>query len=85
MDIAMLLVFAAPIALAAIGETMSQRSGVLNIGLEGSMLCGSFFAMLVSQTTGSPWMGLAAGTLAGLILALLQGWFTILFASDQVV
>src|SRR6476646_7137074 len=85
LDIPLLLVFAAPVALAAIGETMSQRGGVLNIGLEGSMLCGAFFAMLATQITGSPWMGLAAGTAAGLILALLQGWFTILMAADQVV
>jgi ABC-type uncharacterized transport system permease subunit len=83
-DISM-LVFAAPVALAAIGETISQRSGVLNIGLEGSMLCGAFFAMLATQITGSPWIGLAAGTSAGLVLALLQGWFTVVFAADQVV
>lgn len=80
-----MLVFSAPVALAAIGETIAQKSGVLNIGLEGAMLCGAFFAMLVSQVTGSPWTGLAAGSLAGLALTLFQGWFTVLFAADQVV
>jgi general nucleoside transport system permease protein len=85
LDIAMLLVFSAPIALAAIGETISQRSGMLNIGLEGDMLCGAFFAMLVTQITGSPWVGLCAGSVTGLLLALLQGWFTIQLAADQVV
>lgn len=85
MDIAILLVFAAPVALAAIGETISQKSGTLNIGLEGSMLCGAFFAMLATQISGSPWVGLAAGTLAGLLLALLQGWLTVALAADQVV
>ncbi len=77
--------FSAPIALAAIGETVAQKSGVLNIGLEGAMLCGAFFAMLVSQVTGSPWLGLAAGGAAGLALTLFQGWFTVLLAADQVV
>lgn len=85
MDWAMLLVFTAPIALAAIGETMSQKSGVLNIGLEGSMLVGAFFAMLIAQAWGSPWMAMAVGGAAGLLLALFQGWFTVAFAADQVV
>ena len=85
MDWAMLLVFTAPIALAAVGETICQKSGVLNIGLEGSMLVGAFFAMLVAQATGSPWIAMGVGGIAGLLLALFQGWFTITFAADQVV
>lgn len=85
MDIPLLLMFSAPVALAAIGETVAQRSGVLNIGLEGSMLCGSFFAMIACQSTGSPWIGLLAGVAMGLALTLVQGWFTIFLAADQVV
>ena len=85
MDLALLLVFSAPVALAAIGETFAQKAGVLNIGLEGSMLCGAYFAMLADQLTGSPWIGLAAGTAIGLIIALLQALFTIRLAADQVV
>ncbi len=85
MDVAIVLVFAAPVALAAIGETLAQRSGVLNIGLEGSMLFGAFFAMLATQLSGSPWIGVLAGASTGLILALIQGWFTVIFGADQVV
>lgn len=85
MDFPLLLIFAAPVALAAIGETVSQRAGVINIGLEGSMLSGAFFAMLASQGTGSPWIGLLAGVSAGLALTLIQGWFTVFLAADQVV
>lgn len=77
--------FAAPVALGAIGETVGQKSGVLNIGLEGSMLCGAFFAMLACQSTGSPWIGLLAGATVGLALTLVQGWFTVFLGADQVV
>jgi simple sugar transport system permease protein len=85
MDWGMLLVFTAPITLAAVGETICQKSGVLNIGLEGSMLVGAFFAMLIAQATGSPWIAMCVGGTAGLLLALFQGWFTVAFAADQVV
>jgi ABC-type uncharacterized transport system permease subunit len=85
MDVALLLVFSAPVAIAAIGETFAQKSGVLNIGLEGSMLIGSYFAMLADHTTGSPWIGLLAGMAAGFLLALLQAIFTIKLSADQVV
>jgi simple sugar transport system permease protein len=80
-----LIVYAAPVALAAIGETVVQRSGVINIGLEGAMLVGAFFAMLASFITKSPWIGLAAGATAGIAANALFGWFTVYLCSDQVV
>ena len=58
-DIPMLLIYAAPVALAALGETVSQKGGVINVGLEGMMLAGAYFGMLGTFTTGSPWAGLA--------------------------
>jgi general nucleoside transport system permease protein len=79
------LQFAAPTALAAIGETVGQKSGVINIGLEGSMLIGAFFAMLVSLLTQSPWLGVAAGVGAGTALSLVSAIFCIRLAADQVV
>ncbi|MDI9641617.1 ABC transporter permease [Kamptonema cortianum] len=77
--------FATPVALASLGETIGQRSGVLNIGLEGLMLTAAYVAVVVSGSTGSPWMGLLAGSLAALILGMIQALFTVVFSADQVV
>jgi len=84
-DVAQLLIFATPVALAALGETLYERSGQINIGLEGMMIAGAYAAMVVALPTGNPWMGLGAGMLVGLILMLLQGFFTLRLAKDQVV
>lgn len=80
-----LLVFAAPVALAALGETVSQKSGLINIGLEGMMLAGAYFGMLGSEVTGSPWVGLAFGCSVGLLMALISGWLCVKIGADQVV
>jgi len=50
-----------PITLAAIGATICERSGVVNIAMEGIMIVGAFFATLITFVTGSPWLGLLAG------------------------
>jgi simple sugar transport system permease protein len=84
-DWILLLSYAAPVAFAALGETVAQRSGVLNIGLDGTMLIGAFFGMLVTFSSHSPWLGLAAGTLAGLGVCAVFAWFTVYLATDQVV
>lgn len=84
-DLAQLLVFSAPVALAALGETVGQKSGVINIGLEGTMLSGAYFGMLGSYVTGSPWVGLACGIVVGIALSLISGWFCVKLAADQVV
>lgn len=80
-----LLRYAAPVGLAAMGETVNQKCGLLNIGLEGMMLTGGFCAMLATRQTGNPWLGLLAGILVGLIMALLAGAVMIPLAGDQVV
>lgn len=80
-----LLRAAAPIALGALGETVNQRAGVINIGLEGMMLTGGFCAMLVTRQTGNPWWGLLAGIAAGLVMAVVSAWFILEQAVDQVV
>ncbi len=77
--------YTAPVALAAIGETVNQKSGVLNIGLEGMMLVAAFFAMLTGLSTGNPWLGILAGIGAGLVLAAISSWFSIYLSADQVV
>jgi ABC-type uncharacterized transport system permease subunit len=85
LDLAILLIYAAPIALAAIGEVVGQKAGMINIGLEGMMLLGAFFGMLAAYSSGSPWLGVAAGVGVGAVAALLSGWFCISLANDQVV
>ena len=76
---------ATPIALAAIGETLSQRAGVINVGIEGIMLVGAFVAVLVTVQTGSPWVGLLAAVFAGALLGALHGFFTVRLKVEQIV
>jgi general nucleoside transport system permease protein len=73
------------IGIAALGEVVGQRSGVLNVGVEGIMLLGSFLAALGAVTSGSPWGGLALASLGGLLLGALHGWFAIVLRADQIV
>jgi ABC-type uncharacterized transport system permease subunit len=73
------------IAIAALGEVVGQRSGVLNVGIEGIMLLGSFLAALGAVKSGSPWGGLALAGLGGLLLGALHGWFAIVQRADQIV
>lgn len=84
-DFLQIWLFAIPVALAAIGEVISQRSGVLNIGLEGTMLGGAFTAAFVTMQTSNPWLGLASGVAVGVITSLLQALFILGRAADQVV
>lgn len=84
-NIGELLMFSAPVAIAAAGEAVHQLSGSINIGLEGMMLGGAYSAMAVTLATGNPWIGLAAGVAVGLALSALQSVFTLKLARDQVV
>ncbi|MCA0361786.1 MAG: ABC transporter permease [Armatimonadetes bacterium] len=77
--------YSAPLAFAATGETIGQKSGVLNIGLEGIMLLAAYASVSVGLATGSPWMGMLAAIACAIALSLIQGFFTIILATDQVV
>lgn len=79
------LQYAAPVAIAALGETVGQKAGVINIGLEGSMLTAALCATIVTLATKNPALGLLVGTIAGLGVTLLAGVFAISLQSDQVV
>ncbi len=70
---------------AALGELINQRSGVLNVGLEGLMLFGGTAAFITAQTTGSYPLGFLAGLILGGLLGLAHGFFSITLRGDQVV
>lgn len=83
--VAVVLRYALPVAWAALGETVGQRAGIINIGIEGVMLTSAFFGVLVAHESGSFWIGLAAGLGSGLLLSLIQAVFTQVVNADQVV
>jgi ABC-type uncharacterized transport system permease subunit len=74
-----------PLILAALGGLYSERSGVINIALEGLMLAGAFTAATVTVFTGSAWIGAFAAVVAGLLVAAIHGLATINYRADQVV
>src|SRR5215207_4966684 len=84
---------ATPLVLAALGGLFSERSGVINIALEGKMLAGAFTAAAVTYAAdtrlgmggASPWIGLLAGMIAGLFIAAIYATSCIKFKADQVV
>lgn len=83
--LALTLVKATPIIYAALGGVISERSGVINIGLEGMMTAGAFTAVLAANFTGSPIAGLLAGIVAGALVGLLLGYAATKFKVDQIV
>ena len=79
------LIKATPLIFAALGGVLSERSGVVNIGLEGIMIGGAFTAVCVSGATGSPLLGAIAGIFAGAALAALLAFVATRLAFDQLV
>jgi simple sugar transport system permease protein len=74
-----------PILYAALGEILTEKSGVMNLGLEGIMLMGALFGFSASYSTGNPWLGLLAAFGTGACLGLIHAFLTVSLGSNQVV
>ena len=79
------LIATPPLLLAALGSCFSERSGVINIGIEGMMTIGAFTGAVVAHFTGNGWIGFLCGGLAGAVLALLHAFICIQLQSDQTI
>jgi general nucleoside transport system permease protein len=73
-----------PLVFAALGELVTEKSGVLNLGVEGMMLVGAVTSFIVAATTKNPWLGVAAGILAGIALSLVFAVLTLSLMANQV-
>lgn len=82
--IASLMVSATPILLAAIGETVVEKAGVLNLGVEGMMITGAVVGFVVGVNSGSPLLGFLAAAVASALLSLSFGFLTLYLLSNQV-
>jgi simple sugar transport system permease protein len=74
-----------PIILAALGGMYSERSGIVNIGLEGMMLIGAFSAVAVTAFTDNPWLGVIIGAVGGGLLALVHAIVCVRFKGNHIV
>ncbi len=79
------LMYSTPLVFGALGGVISERSGVVNIGIEGMMTMGAFTAASVSYFTGNPWLGFLAAGAAGGATALLHAIASVTFKADQTI
>nr|WP_245930533.1 ABC transporter permease [Allonocardiopsis opalescens] len=79
------LLLAVPIAMAALGGLWAERAGVINIGLEGMMIFGTWFGAAGAYFTGNPWVGLLTGILGGVFGGALHALATVTFGVDHIV
>jgi len=79
------IVAGTPILFAALGEILCERSGILNLGVEGMMLVGAVAGFSTAVVSGSPWLGLLVSMMAGGTLSLIHGFLSITLRSSQVV
>ena len=75
---------ATPLLLAMLGETLTQRTGVINLGVEGEMLMGACIGFAIAATTGNPILGLAGGALAGLLLSTVHAGLVLGARANQI-
>jgi simple sugar transport system permease protein len=82
--LASLMVAATPILLAAIGELVVERAGVLNLGVEGMMITGAVCGFVVAVATNSPWLGFIGAAIGGALISIIFGFLTQFLLSNQV-
>ncbi|MFK0382375.1 MULTISPECIES: ABC transporter permease [Rhizobium/Agrobacterium group] len=75
---------ATPLVIAASGELVTERAGVLNLGVEGMMIIGAVCAFAAAHLTGSPYLGILAGIASGAVFSLLFGFLTLTLVTNQV-
>jgi simple sugar transport system permease protein len=76
---------AVPLVIASIGSVLCERSGIINLGIEGMMLVGAFGAVAGAHATGSPWLGVLTGILVGGVFGLIHAVLCIKFRTNQAV
>lgn len=79
------LLLTTPVLLAATGELIAERSGIINIGLEGFILTGAFVGFIVDWKSGNAWAGIVAGLAGGLTLSAVMAFLAIEASADQIV
>lgn len=79
------LMYSSPLIFGALGGVISERAGVVNIGIEGMMVVGAFTGTSVGYYTGNPWIGFLAAGITGGIIALLHGVASVTFKADQTI
>jgi simple sugar transport system permease protein len=80
-----LVAFTVPLLWATLGELISERSGVLNIGVEGMVIIGAFASFYVAYVTGSPWVGILAGIGAGVLTGAIMAFLSINARANQII
>ncbi len=79
-----LMMASTPLVLAAIGEMITEKSGVLNLGVEGMMIMGAIGGFALAVQTGNPFLGALAGGIAGMLLSMIFAFFTQILLTNQV-
>lgn len=79
------LIAGTPLLIGTIGEIICERSGILNLGVEGVMAIGAVTAFIITMVTGNPWLGLFVAILAGMLISVIHALASITLQSNQVV
>ncbi len=79
------LIAGTPLLLGTLGEVITQRGGIMNLGIEGMMAVGAVSGFIVTFTTGNPWLGMFASIIMGALISLVHGFVSITLKANQVV